>query len=128
MKNLFPSLTFLLLIVAVVLALDVRWLNLGNAESVHIAVQTTATTSALFTGNDTAVSSDRSPSTPLDLNTATLEELDTLPGIGPKRAEAIVTYREEHGPFSSIESLTQVPGIGYKVLENIRDQVTISAP
>ena len=123
LKNVFPSLTLLLLIVAGVVLLDLRWLN--RAGSVHIAVQTTATTDALFTGNDTA-DSDTSPATPLNLNTATWEELDGLPGIGPKRAQAIVAYREEHGSFSSVEELLQVPGIGEKVLEGIEDQLFIS--
>ena len=123
LKNVFPSLTLLLLIVAGVVLFDLRWLN--RAGSVHIAVQTTATTDALFTGNDTAAS-DTSPATPLNLNTATWEELDGLPGIGPKRAQAIVAYREEHGSFSSVEELLQVPGIGEKVLEGIEDQLFIS--
>lgn len=52
------------------------------------------------------------PALALDVNTASKEELQTLTGIGPQKAEAIVSYREEHGPFESIESLQEVPGIG----------------
>ena len=49
---------------------------------------------------------------PLDLNTATAEELAELPGIGPELAKRIIAYREEHGPFSTAEELMQVSGIG----------------
>jgi len=56
----------------------------------------------------------------LDVNTAADYELEMLPGIGLKTAEAIVRYREEHGPFASLEALSEVPGIGPKTIENIR--------
>jgi len=59
------------------------------------------------------------------LNTATAQELETLPGIGPALAEAIVAYREEHGPFASVEALDDVPGIGPAKLEAIRDLVVV---
>lgn len=49
---------------------------------------------------------------PLDLNTATEGALQTLPGIGPAKARAIVAYREAHGPFASVQALGSVPGIG----------------
>ena len=49
---------------------------------------------------------------PLDLNTAVVEELQELPGIGPELAERIVVYREEHGAFRSVEEIMEVPGIG----------------
>ena len=53
-----------------------------------------------------------SPSAPLDLNTATLEQLDSLPGIGPVTAQKIIDYRQEHGAFHSVAELEGVPGIG----------------
>jgi competence protein ComEA len=52
------------------------------------------------------------PGAPLDLNTATAGELDRLPGIGPAKAQAIVAYRDSHGPFRSGADLAGVPGIG----------------
>lgn len=56
---------------------------------------------------------DRSaPAQPVHLNTATLEELDALPGIGPVTAQKILDYRAEHGAFSSVGELDAVPGIG----------------
>jgi len=56
----------------------------------------------------------------LDINTAQQYELEVLEGIGPKTAQAIVRYRNEHGPFASLEELTRVPGIGPKTVETIR--------
>jgi competence protein ComEA len=66
----------------------------------------------------------RSEVTKLNVNTASLEELETLPYIGEAKARAIIEYREEHGPFSSPEDLLNVPGIGEKTLERIRGKIT----
>ncbi|HEY9088550.1 MAG TPA: ComEA family DNA-binding protein [Anaerolineaceae bacterium] len=74
----------------------------------------------------------RSPALPLNgtparvnLNTATLEELDALPGIGETKAAQIIAYREENGPFASIEDIQNVPGIGPKIFETIQDLISI---
>lgn len=61
----------------------------------------------------------------VNLNTATKEELMTLPGIGQTYAEHIVDYREKYGSFSSVDQLLNVPGIGKKRLESILDLITI---
>ena len=60
----------------------------------------------------------------VSLATATLEQLDALPGVGPVTAQKIVDYRTEHGPFRSVDDLDQVPGIGPTRVENLRDLVT----
>lgn len=61
---------------------------------------------------------------PIDINTATAQELDeALPGIGPSKAEVIISYRNKHGPFKSLDDLDNVPGIGPKILERISDTV-----
>ncbi len=65
------------------------------------------------------------PAQPLDLNTATLEQLDTLDGVGPATAQKILAYREEHGGFGSVEELGQVTGIGEKRLAALRDRVRV---
>ena len=60
----------------------------------------------------------------VDLNTAGVDELMTLPGIGEKRAEDIIAYRQANGPFRIPEELTEVPGIGEGILEGLIDYVT----
>jgi competence protein ComEA len=60
----------------------------------------------------------------IDLNTAPVEELQTLPGIGPVLAQRIVQYREEHGPFRSVDELAKVRGISPRMVDELRDLVT----
>ena len=62
----------------------------------------------------------------INVNTASAAELESLPGIGPKTAEAIIAYREEHGPFATIEAITDVKGIGPATLEKMRALITIN--
>lgn len=60
----------------------------------------------------------------VSLSTATVEQLDALPGVGPVTAQKIVDYRTENGPFASVDDLDAVPGIGPARLEDLRDLVT----
>ncbi len=60
----------------------------------------------------------------VSLGTATAEELDELPGVGPVTAQKILDYRAEHGPFRSVDELDAVPGIGPTRVEQLRDLVT----
>lgn len=69
-------------------------------------------------------STQSTPTAPLiRINTATAEEFDTLPGIGPALAARIIAYREENGPFASVDDLMHVKGIGPKLMERIRGLV-----
>jgi competence protein ComEA len=72
-----------------------------------------------------APAAEEAAAAPVDLNTATLEQLDTLPGIGPVTAAAIVAWRDEHGSFGSVEQLSEVDGIGPARLDKLRDLVQV---
>lgn len=61
----------------------------------------------------------------ININTASAAELETLPGIGPSLAQRIIEYREQNGPFATIEDLDNVSGIGLGLIERFRDQVTV---
>lgn len=64
------------------------------------------------------------PGEVIDINTADAYDLRRLPGIGEKRALDIIAYREAHGPFRTVDGLTEVSGIGPVILENLREYVT----
>ncbi|MGI6705217.1 MAG: helix-hairpin-helix domain-containing protein [Clostridia bacterium] len=61
----------------------------------------------------------------ININTADINTLDQLPGIGPSRAQKIIEYREENGPFKSIEDIKKITGIGEKIFENLKDDITV---
>jgi competence protein ComEA len=65
------------------------------------------------------------PAQPVDLNTATLAELDTLPGVGPVLAQRILDWRTAHGQFASVDQLADVPGIGDSRMAQLRDLVRV---
>jgi len=65
------------------------------------------------------------PVEPVDLNSATVEQLDTLPGVGPATAAAIVLHREQSGPFATVDDLEAVPGIGPAKLAAVRELVSV---
>jgi competence protein ComEA len=78
--------------------------------------------------SDTGSGSSSATGTPVpvvDLNTATADQLDALPGVGPTTAAAIVAYRSEHGPFASVDQLADVRGIGPAKLAEIRPHVHV---
>ena len=61
----------------------------------------------------------------LDLNTATVKQLSALPGVGKKRAEAIVAYRSENGKFERVDEIRKIDGIGKKTLSKISERVVV---
>jgi competence protein ComEA len=62
---------------------------------------------------------------PVNINQATVKELSSLPGVGKKRAEAIIAYREKNGKFGAIEDIKKVEGIGKDILEKIKDHIVL---
>ena len=81
----------------------------------------------VFTLTATRVAAAAEERQKTNLNTASAQELTNLRGIGPKMAEAIIAYRESHGPFKSVEELVEVKGIGEKLMTSLRDQVSVNA-
>lgn len=69
--------------------------------------------------------SSAAPGQPVDLNTATIEQLDGLPGVGPVLAQRIIDWRTAHGRFSSVDALTDVSGIGERTLADLRPLVRV---
>ncbi|HLF27474.1 MAG TPA: helix-hairpin-helix domain-containing protein [Anaerolineae bacterium] len=65
------------------------------------------------------------PGAPIDINTATLEQLDALPGIGPAIAQRIIDYRQANGPFTALDQIKEVKGIGDALFEKIKDLITV---
>jgi comEA protein len=76
---------------------------------------------------DTPAASKAAVATPINLNTATAEQLQKLPGVGPKVAARIVEYRQKNGPFKKTEELMNVRGIGEKSFLKLKDQITVTS-
>jgi competence protein ComEA len=72
-----------------------------------------------------AASSSPGGSAQLDLNTATAQDLDALPGIGPVLADRIVSWRTEHGRFGSVDQLREVSGIGESKYQSLKAKVRV---
>lgn len=93
-----------------------------------IPAPTRAATSTAALVTDMATSTPLAPPTQaiIDVNLATATQLDQLPGVGPTLAQSIVAYRDAHGPFTSIDDLLNVPGIGQRTLDAIRPFIMIA--
>jgi competence protein ComEA len=76
-------------------------------------------------GQEPTVPPPRLPAEPVNINSATVQQLDSLPGVGPAKAAAILKYREEHGPFTAVEQLAGVPGFGPSALVRLQDRLSV---
>ncbi|WDL96318.1 ComEA family DNA-binding protein [Alicyclobacillus sp. ALC3] len=125
------------------------YLHAADADNVNAASQLTDGAEVVISGPVLSQGPDTSrgpvgagspaspsgPSTPsgssttnrVDLNTADLATLETLPGIGPARASAIITYRTQHGPFANVSDLTNVSGIGQGILSRIAPYLYVAS-
>lgn len=115
--------------IIVFFAVDYNSVDENNASSGTVSLQYLTSSKAPYKENSSSVSSSDNSSKPqvstVNINTATKEELDTLPGIGPSKAEAIITYRETVGRFNTIEDIKNVKGIGDKTFQNLKDYITV---
>jgi competence protein ComEA len=64
----------------------------------------------------------------VDINTATQSQLETLDGVGPKKAQAIIEYRKKNGAFKSVSDLDKVPGFGAKTVDKLKKDITVGNP
>ena len=114
MKNniIFWALTVLFLIACTVLFFS------RNSTKAEISAGAEVTSSANVT-----LSKEKTP--PVNINTADKDKLMLLDGIGEVTADSIIAYREEHGPFLSVEEIMEVSGIGEKKFEAIKDCITV---
>lgn len=113
-----------LLLTAAFLSFSAGWFLRGNAQARPIAVETERVLAPAERTPAVLPAPSPAAAAKVNINSAPAEELQTLPGIGEKRAADIVAYREEHGPFRIPEDLTRVPGIGESILEGLLDFIT----
>jgi competence protein ComEA len=110
---------------------DLGMLNLArkvaDGELVAVGVPASAPGAPAAAGTEAPSAGDPAggAAEPIDLNTATLAELDTLPGVGPVLAQRILDWRTQHGQFASVDQLSDVSGIGDARLAQLRDLVRV---
>lgn len=104
---------------------DLSQLNLAQklADGQKITVPVAGATPA--DGNSATTTADSDNGGLININTATQEELESLPSIGEVRAQAIIAYREEHGGFRTTDELMEVSGIGEKIFADISPHITV---
>lgn len=104
---------------------DLSQLNLAQKLADGQKITVPVAGAAPADGSSAATTADSDNSGLINLNTATQEELETLPSIGEVRAQAIIAYREEHGGFRTTDELMEVSGIGEKIFADIAPHITV---
>ena len=115
-KAFFPLLSIVFIIICAALVLYAR-----DSSEAYVDVISTVDKAAGDTGYEAKTESG---SAPININTASLEELMTLPGIGEVIGQCIIDYREENGAFMSEEELMDVKGVGENIFGRIKDRIT----
>ncbi|GAA3131256.1 hypothetical protein GCM10010530_60110 [Kribbella aluminosa] len=107
---------------------DLTTLNLArpvtDGEQINVGLPTQPSPPNPST-TSTTTSPRTAPGTTVNLNTATIDQLDTLPGVGPVLAQRILDYRTQNGPFTTIDQLQEVPGVGPKKYDSLKSHVGI---
>ncbi|QXE00486.1 ComEA family DNA-binding protein [Terribacillus sp. DMT04] len=103
---------------------ELRSINLAqkvkDEQMIYVAAIGEASSAAAIQTPGTSDASEK-----ININQADVKQLTEIKGVGEAKAQAIISYREENGPFTSIDQLTEVSGIGEKSLENMKDQVSL---
>ncbi len=116
----------IILIIALVLIAGALWSLLRSTVKKQRPISSSdVQMENLFQREDEQRSELDLPRGPVDINTAGLMEFRSLPNIGIEKAKAIIAYRDEHGPFSSVEELTKIKGIGPATLEKLKPLITL---
>ena len=97
----------------------------GNVKFGSCGLFLVASVAVLFLYLAPALAQKTPPTQPVNLNTATIAQLETLPGIGPNTAKSIVDFRNRSGPFQRVEDLLAIKGISKSKLEKLRPYVTV---
>jgi competence protein ComEA len=106
---------------------DLNFINLARALQDGEQVYVPQVGEALSQPSQvTSMPNDTAPGSIVNLNNGTLADLDTLPGIGPAIAQRIIDYREANGPFTTIEQIMDVSGIGPATFDKIKDRITVN--
>jgi competence protein ComEA len=108
-------------------AADLAGVNLAAklSDGQQVVVPARAGTGAAAPGSPAASAAGGEAQGPISLNSATLEQLDTLEGVGPATAQKILDWRAQHGGFGSVDDLKQISGIGPKRFEALKDKVRV---
>ncbi len=119
---------YILLAITLIFAAFVSGFYLGRSSchgTVQISTQSSQSTAATASSTTPLPTPTQTTAGKVNINTASSEELQTLPGIGPVLAQRIIDYRMTYGYFRSISDLTKVEGIGEKILEELLDLIKV---
>ena len=115
-----------LLIVALIFTAGIVGFYYGRSSGASpVLVERYPQAASTATPTASTAAPETEPPYPVNINSATLQQLQTLPGIGPVLAQRIIDYRNEFGPFETVSQLTMVDGIGVSTLEELSDYITV---